>query len=294
MIVRELSPLGGIEVEGLDLAKPRSLSEDKELGRLYDIHGLIVFRDQKLTKQQLLDATYPFGGPMIDVPAIVPDPEVPGITIISTRGPNGDVLPPDPNTLIGDLDWHTDQGYVPVPNRGKYLYALEVPEEGGMTGFIDGQATYKALSGAMQRQIENFHVIQDWNRAEEYLARNRAYRIEGEKAMTYNKFPPVVYPMVMRHPHTGEKILNVPPMWSAGIVEMPGEAGMALIEELVEHITQPKFQYWHRYRVGDALIWDNWRSIHAASGTPGRYVRTIWSIVIQGGPKVGRMLAEAA
>jgi taurine dioxygenase len=294
MVVQQLSPLGGVAVEGVNLAAARSAQEDRELAGLYDTYGLVVFRDQKLTKRQLLEATYPFGGPMIDVPAIVPDPEVPGITIISTRGPDGNVVPEDPNALVGDLEWHTDQGYVPVPNRGKYLYALEVPEEGGMTGFIDGQLTYDALSDAMKARIENLHVIQSWNRAEEYLARNRAYRIEGEKAMAYDKFPPVVYPMVIRHPLNGKKLLNVPPMWSAGVVEMPGAAGMALIEELVAHITQPQFQYWHRYRVGDALIWDNWRFLHAASGTPGRYVRTLWSIVIMGGPAFGRLLAQAA
>lgn len=294
MIIHKLSPLGGIAVEGIDLAAPRSREESRELAHLYDTHGLVVFRDQKLTKQQLLDATYPFGGPMIDVPAIVPDPEVPGITVIGTRGPDGTVMPKDPDTLIGDLEWHTDQGFVTVPNRGKYLYAIDVPEEGGMTGFIDGQVTYNALSNAMKQRIDKLHVIQSWNRAEEYLARNRAYRIEGDEAMAYNKFPDVSYPMVIRHPSTGMKLLNVPPLWSTGIVEMPGAQGQALVEELVAHIRQPKFQYWHKYRVGDAVIWDNWRFLHAASGTPGRYVRTLWSVVIKGGPEIGRQLARVA
>lgn len=294
MIVRELSPLGGIEVIGVDLAAPRTREQDRELGALYDTHGVVVFRDQKLTKQQLLDATWPFGGPMINVPAVVHDPEVPGITVISTRGPDGTVLPDDPEKLIGDLDWHTDQGYVPVPNRGKYLYAVEVPEEGGMTGFIDGQLTYEALDETMKQRIDGLHVIQDWDQAERYLARNRAYRIEGEQAMAAGKFPLVVYPMVIRHPNTGAKILNAPPMWSVGIVEIPGPEGVELIEELGRHIRDPKFQYWHSYRLGDALIWDNWRFLHAASGTPGRFVRTLWSIVIQGGPRIGRLLDEQA
>ena len=163
-----------------------------------------------------------------------------------------------------------------------------------MTGFIDGVVTYNALGDDMKDRIDNLHVVQNWDRAEAYLARNRAYRIEGEKAMASGKFPQVVFPMVIRHPITGVKLLNVPPMWSEAVVEMPGARGEALIEDLVEHIKKPEFQYWHPYRVGDALIWDNWRFLHAASGTPGRYVRTLWSIVIQGGPRIGRLLAEAA
>lgn len=294
MKVRALSAAGGVEVEGVNLAAIASDEEFRALGALYDEHGLVVFRDQQLTKQQLVDATRPFGGPMIDPPATVRDPDVPGIVVISTRGTVGDVIPDDPDKLVGDLEWHTDQGYVPAPNRGKFLYAVQVPEEGGKTGFIDGQITYGALSDAMKARIEGLHVIQSWNRAESYLARNRDYRIGGKDEMVSNKFPDMVFPVVVRHPRTNARILNVPPIWVAGIVEMPGAEGDALLEELVQHVLQPRFQYWHQYRVGDAVLWDNWRSLHAASGTPGRYVRTLWSVVVDGGPVMGRELPRAA
>jgi taurine dioxygenase len=294
MQVRKISGVGGVEVEGVDLSRPQSPQESRALKALYDEHGLVVFRGQKLTKQQLVDAGAPFGGALIDIPAIEPDPDVKGIVVISTRGPSGEVIPEDPDKLVGDLEWHTDQGYVPVPNRGKILYAVQVPEKGGMTGFIDGQVTYNALSEDMKKRIANFHVIQSWNRAESYLARNRDYRIKGDEQMAYDRFPDMAFPMVYDHPMTGAKVLNVPPLWSAGIVEMPGAEGEALVEELKRHIMQAKFQYWHKYRDGDAAIWDNWRSVHAASGTPGRYVRTLWSIVIQGGPALGREIPKAA
>jgi taurine dioxygenase len=294
MKIDKLSETGGVSVEGIDLSAPRTPAEDRALAALYDTHGLVVFRDQELSKRQLVDAAAPFGGAMIDVPAIAPDPECPGITVISTRRSDGTVVPEDAEKLIGDLEWHADQCYVPVPNRGKFLYAIEVPEEGGMTGFIDNQATYAALPEATKRRLEGLHVIQDWDQAERYLARNRAYRIDGEAMMRAKQFPEVVYPLVYPHPITRTKVLNVVPLFAAGVLEMPGDEGRALLDELIDHIKQERFQYWHRYRVGDCLIWDNWRSVHAASGTPGRYVRTLWSVVINGGPAIGRYLAKAA
>jgi taurine dioxygenase len=290
MIVRSLSDVAGVEVEGVDLSRPQSPEEARALAQLYDEHGLVVFRDQRLTKPQLIEAARPFGGPMIDVPGAARDPEVPGIIMLSTRGPRGDVVP-NAAELIGDLDWHTDQGFVPVPSRGKILYSVEVPEEGGLTGFIDGQVTYEALPAATKARIEDLHVIQSWNRAEEYRLRNTAYRVDGANQLARDKFKDVAYPVVVRHPHTGARILNVPPLWAAGIVELPGAEGEALVEELIAHIKQPRFQYWHRYRVGDALIWDNWRFVHAASGTPGRYVRTLWTVMVQGGPEMGYVMA---
>jgi taurine dioxygenase len=290
MQVRRLSDVGGIEVEGVDLSRQQSPEENRAIAGLYNEHGLVVFRDQRLTKQQLVHAADFFGGAMIDPPATTRDPDVPGITVISTRGATGDLVPPNPDEIIGDIDWHTDQGYVTAPNRGKIMYAVEVPEVGGKTGFIDGQVTYNSLSEELRRRIEGLHVIQSWNRAESDRKRNRTYRTDGEKLIVNNAFPDIAYLIAYDHPITGAKVLNVPPLWSAGIMEMRDPEGDALLEELKAHILQPQFQYWHSYRVGDALIWDNWRSIHAASGTPGQYRRTLWQVVIKEGPQLGNPL----
>lgn len=286
MQVSQLSEAGGVEVEGVDLARPSS-QQNAAVKELYDKHGLVVFRNQKLTKQQLVNSGAAFGGTMIDPPATVRDPEVAGIVVISTRGTTGNVIPKDPDALVGDLEWHTDQGYVPAPNRGKILYAVQVPEEGGKTGFIDNQITYEALSDHLKAQVEGLHVIQSWDRAEAYLNRNKDYRIGGDKEMVVGRFQDMIYPLVYAHPITGRKVLNVIPLYDAGILEMPGPDGDRLLEMLKAHVLEPRFQYWHQYRVGDAVLWDNWRSLHAASGTPGRYVRTLWSIVIDKGPELG-------
>jgi taurine dioxygenase len=294
MKIDRLSELGGVVVEGVDLTAPPSAELDSQLNRLFDEHGIVVFRGQTLSKRDLVAVGDHFGGTLINKEAVSPDPEAPGITVISTRGPFGDTLPDDQEALVGDLEWHTDQGYVTAPIRGKILYAVQVPEEGGKTGFIDGQVTYAALSDTMKARIENLHVVQSWNRSEEYLARNRDYRIKGHQEMTRDRFPDLSFPIVLKHPVTGNKILNVPPLWSAAIVEMPGPDGDALLAELVEFVKQPRFQYWHEYRVGDAVLWDNWRLIHAAGGTPGRYVRTLWAISINGGPVLGEVIARAA
>jgi taurine dioxygenase len=294
MHIQKLSGLGGVAVEGIDLSTPANSELSAILNALYDEHGLVVFRGQKLTKQQLVEAGDHFGGTLINKQAVAPDPEAPGITVISTRGPFGDVVPEDKNALVGDLEWHTDQGYVTAPIRGKILYAVQVPEEGGKTGFIDGQVTYAALDEDLKRRLDGLHVIQSWNRSEDYLERNRDYRIQGHQEMTRDRFPDLAFPIVLRHPRTGEKILNVPPLWSAGIVEMPGGEGDDLLSELVAFVKQPRFQYWHTYSVGDAALWDNWRFIHSAGGTPGRYVRTLWSISINGGPELGTMIPKTA
>ena len=121
MQVRPLSDKGGVEVTGVDLSKP-SPAQNATVRQLYDEHGLVVFREQNLSKQQLVDSGAAFGGTMIDPPATVRDPDVPGIVVISTRGTTGNVVPKDGEALVGDLEWHTDQGYVPAQDRLGFIF----------------------------------------------------------------------------------------------------------------------------------------------------------------------------
>ena len=286
-----LSELAGIAVYDFDLASPHE-NATAELAALYDRFGLIVFRHQHLEKSELLAATSLFGGtarPAVD------DCEsgFVGLTIISTRGASGDVVPEDPEALVGEVGWHTDQGYVTAPNRGKLLYAVEVPDEGGMTGFVDGEATYAALPNQLKNAIEGLHVIQSWAHAQATIAHNRRYRKDGGRELADGRFADVAYPLVIRHPRTGRSVLNAPPLWAKGILERPGADGDALLSKLIAHLEQPRFAYWHSYQPGDVVLWDNWRFVHAASGTRGRYRRTMWSVIVQGGPTLGRELVHS-
>lgn len=294
METHPLSDIGGVAIEGVDLSRPLAPDTETEVGRLFDTHGLVVFRGQHLSKRQLHDAGRLFGGAMTAVPGTAQDPEVPGIVVVSTRGAGGDVVAEDSDRIVGDIEWHSDQAYTPRPPRARMLYAVEVAEEGGLTGFIDGCATYAALPEAIRRRIEGLHVIHSWRHAEATIARNRAYHRDGDRALAAGRFPDVAFLIAYAHPVTGKRVLNVPPLWAAGIVELPGAEGEALVAELKRHIVQPSFQYWHRYRPGDVVLWDNWRFIHAAGGTPGRCARTLWSIASVTELELGAPIGDAA
>jgi taurine dioxygenase len=154
-----------------------------------------------------------------------------------------------------------------------------------MTGFIDMNRTYEALSDEMKRRIEGLNVIQSWRFAQESIAKNPSFRTdEGAKMLDLDRFPDLACPIARPHPVTGKMCLNTPRMWSPGIVEMPGGEGDALLAELIAHTVSPEFVYWHSYQPGDLVVWDNWRMIHAASGTKGRYRRTMYRTILKGGP----------
>ena len=293
MKVGKLSAIGGVRISDIDFGGDVDDATAAEVMRLYNEHGLVVVAGQKLSKTQLVEAGRFFGGTDYRPPADPGDPETPGMSIISTRGYDGGLTPDENEKIVGDINWHTDQTYTVNPNRGKLLYAVDVPDEGGQTGFLDGQLAYDSLPASMKTRIAGLSVNLSWDHAQNTIARNRAYRPNGEKSLAAGRFGDVAFPIALPHPITGEKSLYVPPLWAAGIVEMPGAEGRELLDELVAHATQARFTYWHSYAPGDIAVWDNWRFLHAAGGTPRRYVRTLWSVVIQGGPVMGRELAAA-
>jgi hypothetical protein len=55
-------------------------------------------------------------------------------------------------------------------------------------------------------------------------------------------------------------------MHTHGFDGIDREAAWELIEELAAHATQDRFTYYHRWQVGDLLMWDERATIHRGAG----------------------------
>ena len=76
--------------------------------------------------------------------------------------------------------------------------------------------------------------------------------------------PPVSHPIFMTHPITGKKVLYANPGYSMRINELPEAESTEILEFLFKHQLQEKYQYRHRWSVGDVLMWDNMGTLHNA------------------------------
>jgi alpha-ketoglutarate-dependent taurine dioxygenase len=65
---------------------------------------------------------------------------------------------------------------------------------------------------------------------------------------------------------SGRSILFVNPMHTHGFLGMRREEAWPLIEELANHATQDRFVYYHHWRVGDVLMWDERATMHRGAG----------------------------
>ena len=67
------------------------------------------------------------------------------------------------------------------------------------------------------------------------------------------------------HPKTGRKSRFIGDVSAGTIIGMPEQDGDELLRELRDFATQPRFVYRHHWSAGDAILWDNRSTIHAAT-----------------------------
>jgi alpha-ketoglutarate-dependent taurine dioxygenase len=88
----------------------------------------------------------------------------------------------------------------------------------------------------------------------------------NEKGVTEKAYVEVPWPAVTQHPVTGQPILFVNPMHTHGFTGMTQDEAWPLIEELAANATQERFTYYHDWRVGDVLVWDERATMHRGAG----------------------------
>ena len=273
---KPLAPGFGLETSAVDASRPLSAGEFAELEQTFFRGQLLVLRDQRLTPQQYLAFARRFGPPEPHVIDQFHHPEESNILILSNRKKNGQPI----GLADAGTYFHTDYSYLQVPARATMLYSIEVPKAGGHTLFANQYAAYDELSESMKRRIAPMIAVHHYGnrKVADEMSRVAASPLTDEQKA---KMPLITHPLVRPHPVTGRKALYAVSGSSYGIVGMPEDEAVALLDELAAHATQPKYVISYPYRVGDIVIWDNASLLHSATLTDPDDPRTLWRITIK-------------
>lgn len=258
----QLRPLGetlGMEAVGIDLSRLDDPTFDWITGAFAE-HPVLVFRDQNLGASDIAAFGRRFGVPRKHSLVAYRHPDHPEVSWLRNVDEGGNI---DWYGVKRATDWHTDSTYEEVPPLLAMLHALEVPPTKGGTMFADMRAAYDALPEAMKRRLAGLVGLHGRT---DGPAGARLYDPEEEARMTDKRYVEQQRPAVIPHPVTGRPILFVNPMHTHGFVGMEREAAWELIEELAAHATQERFVYYHSWRVGDLLIWDERATMHRGAG----------------------------
>lgn len=268
MEIRPMDGPVGAEITGVDLSQPLDSETFKRIDDTLNDRGVIFFRNQRLTPEQHIRFSERFGEIEIPVNAQYRLPGYPQIYVVSNIIENG--------RPIGNADagrvWHHDSSYMKVPSRGSLLYAREVPHDDagnplGDTLFASMTAAYDELPADVKRRVDGLVAVHNYTQQYE-RRRARILAEGGQREAMDDRFrssvPDVTHPVIRAHPITGRRCIFVNQAFVIGIEGMPDEEALALRDYLVEHSTQPRFVYRHRWRVGDLLMWDNCLTQHLA------------------------------
>ena len=253
-----LTPLDNnfaFEVQGLDIWSGLDDAQVRDLDDAWANQGVLVFRRQSLSEEELVSFSTRFGTPDVIVRTDWASKGRPEVTQISNmRNADGKTIG---GLGSGELHWHTDQAYMAEPATGAILYGVEVPEDGPHTYWANLQLAYEALPQETKARIAGRSAIF------RYGERYKDYEDESvpsEEILA--RTPDVTHPLVHTHPTSGASTLYLDPSTMVGIEGMDEAEGRALLDELIEHATRPEFVYRHDWRPGDLIMWDNGFLLH--------------------------------
>ena len=271
--ITPLSPHTGAEARGVDLREPVDGPTRERLYGAFVEHSVLVFREQRLSPPQMLAAAQLFGAVFPQHNPRFALAECPLVHYIS----NEDSYP-DGRRYIPGAGWHTDHSNAAAPPKATMLHAVALPDRGGDTQFANMHRAWEALPPAMQARIEGLGAVHV------YQSRHSERRLMALSPEAQRDVPAaVVHPLVRTHPESGRKAIYLNPIRTEGIPGMPEAEALALLEELLAHATQPEFEYRHKWRPGDLVMWDNRCLLHKANGDYDMgQVRYLYRIMLKG------------
>ncbi|MFT4992140.1 MAG: taurine dioxygenase [Polaromonas sp.] len=253
----------GARVEGLDLSVPLTDAQFVQLEQALGQYGVLSYPKQTLTSIQLKQFSERFGKLEVNVANMYQDVGLPEVMILSNKVENGKPL----GLSDAGQDWHTDMSYSKMIAFTNVLYGIEIPhrdgEPLGNTEFCNMHAAYNDLPDALKTQLAGMSITHNFEKFWEKMRLEKGQRPPLTDAQRAAK-PPVSHPIFMTHPITGNKVLYANPGYSMRINELPQAESDEILAFLFKHQLQTKYQYQHRWSVGDVLMWDNMGTLHNA------------------------------
>lgn len=276
----DVLPIGsamGAEVRGVDLGDLSDEAFAEVEAALYR-HKMVCFPAQALTLDRQEALTARFGEHAVDAFT----PGVPGHAAVQHVIKEAD----EQVSVVFGGSWHTDSAFLERPPALSILNAREVPPWGGDTWWTNTALAWRALTDTMRSMIEPLRVHMSAERVLDGINASRAKGsgINGvaDTMDTQYMREGTLHPLVRTHDKTGERSLYVDQTYAVGIDGMSRRESRALIDFLVDHVTQPVFTCRLRWAPGMVVMWDNRTTLHHAFNDYDGARREMFRTIVEG------------
>ena len=270
--INKLHPTFGGEVGPIDLS---NIVEDEALAEIrtaMDEYAVLVFHDQTFDNDEQAAFAERLDGELHSKTGTVAlqanrfgNETISDISNVDAEGELLDAA--DRRRLFGLANrlWHTDASFQDPAGRYSMLSARIVPPVPADTDFADMRAAYDALDENMKARLEGLLV----HHSITYSRQRLGFELtQKEQEILAGAYHPLVRTLPKSGPGTvpgSERKSLYLASHASRIVDWPVPEGRMLLNQLIEHATQPQFVFSHRWRVGDLVIWDNRTTMHRAT-----------------------------
>jgi taurine dioxygenase len=254
MQINKLGEHLGAEITGIDLREPQDDATVAALNKALSDYVAIVVRDQDFTPAEYVEAAKVFGEAFPQNFEDYNHPDAPLINIVSNKWKD------ENGKMLRRADqWHTDHTNHECPPKCTVLYAVELPDEGGPTAICNMQKVYEHLPQHLKDKIDGRETVN--------VNQGRAAIRSSPKALkreAQEKSIPINHPLVRTHPENGGKAIFFHPIKTDYVTGYtPEETRELLVDLMIEGIKE-EYVYYHRWKPGDMLLWDNRQAMHRA------------------------------
>jgi alpha-ketoglutarate-dependent 2,4-dichlorophenoxyacetate dioxygenase len=282
LAITQIAPVFAGEVSGIDVTQPLSRDDVAAIEAGMDRHAVLVFRDQHLTDDAQRAFTRNFGTLESSPGGNITKAHERRLPLDMQDASNLDkdqkpFARDDRRRMfnLGNRLWHSDSSYRAVPAKYSLLSGRLVVDRGGHTEFADMRAAYDALDAATKAEIED--LVCEHSLMFSRGALGFTELSEEERVM----FRPVRQRLVRTHPVTGRKSLFLS-AHGGTILGWPVPEARAFLRDLIEHATQKRFIYSHKWRQWDLVMWDNRQTMHRVTRYDETLVRDMRRTTIAG------------
>lgn len=269
-----LSPSFGLEVRGLAKEDLRDKNSHKTLREAFAAsRGLLLLRGLRgLSCDDLITLSSVFG----DVEAAPADGSYE--TLVDEAGrvhefatvPSSGVFQGRADVTAswqydaatGKPSWHTDQSFRSPRPLASAMYCLETPGGGvGQTVFCSTVAACEDLPERVRSKLAKLraaHSYEQLSASFQRFAGGTAKTLSGARKEA-------LYHLV------DDGALYLAPHAISHVVDETGKElakGSELVDALAARCTRPEYVHAHAWEVGDVVVWNNLRTMHAATGVP--------------------------
>ena len=261
---RKLHQHFAAEVSPIDL---RQVHDPETLGEIragMDEYAVLVFREQRFVDQEHLQFAQRLDGELhtkLGSSALVKNRfGNEALGDISNLDENGEIMTTDNRRRaysLGNRLWHTDASFQDPPGRYSMLHAKVIPPAGADTEYADMRAAFDALPDDVKARLEGLRV----HHSIAYSRQTLGFEFSSDEE---DKLRGAIHSLVRTIPRSKRRALYLA-SHASRIIDWPVPEGRLLLRDLIEHATQPRFVYRHRWSVGDLVIWDNRCTMHRAT-----------------------------